>query len=105
MNDIVKNKIESSEQQIYTVNVYNTITEQYENISVTEEFYREYMRMQWKMKNDNMRFYAHEIQLSGLIGAKTGIMKIFMSSFRRKRLKILSYVPISYISCRICLIN
>ncbi len=65
---LAQNTQENSE--IYTLNVFNTITKKYEDIEVTKEVYETYMRTKWGIENNNSSFYDHEIQLSGLIGGE-----------------------------------
>lgn len=48
--------------------VYDTITGKMVDVEVTPEVYREYMRTEWGIKNNNNSFYQHEIQFSALIG-------------------------------------
>lgn len=48
--------------------VYDTITGKMVDVEVTPEVYREYMRTEWGIKNNNNSFYEHEIQFSALIG-------------------------------------
>lgn len=50
------------------VRVYNTITHQYEMVEVTPEVYKEYMRGQWKIENNDKSFFEHQIQFSAIIG-------------------------------------
>lgn len=50
--------------------IYNTCTKKYEITVVTEEVYTAYMRKEWNTHDGNEAFYAHEIQLSSLIGGK-----------------------------------
>lgn len=48
----------------YTLEVFNTITEQYEMVEVTEELYKVYMRDFWSTKQKNKRYYKHNISAS-----------------------------------------
>lgn len=57
-------------ERTYTVKVYNTISNQFEDIAVTKEVYDTYRRTEWNIKDNNESFYEHEIQMSGLIGGE-----------------------------------
>ena len=48
--------------------VYDTLKERHVNVPVSEEVYNEYMRGEWAIKDQDKKFYAHEIQLSQLVG-------------------------------------
>lgn len=48
--------------------VYNTVTHQYEDVEVTEAVYHCFRRTGWNIDDNNQTFFAHEIQMSGLIG-------------------------------------
>ena len=56
----------------YEVTVFNTVTQKYEKVSVSKEVYHAYKRTGWNIKDNNESFYAHEIQLSSLIGGEDG---------------------------------
>ena len=58
------------EKDIYILKVYNTLTQQYEDVVVTKNVYDTYRRTEWNIKDNNASFYDHEIQLSGLIGGE-----------------------------------
>ena len=57
-------------ERTYTVKVYNTISNQFEDVAVTKEIYDTYRRTEWNIKDNNESFYEHEIQMSGLIGGE-----------------------------------
>ena len=57
-------------ERTYTVKVYNTISNQFEDVEVTKEVYDTYRRTEWNIKDNNESFYEHEIQMSGLIGGE-----------------------------------
>lgn len=57
-------------ERTYTVKVYNTISNQFEDVAVTKEVYDTYRRTEWNIKDNNESFYEHEIQMSGLIGGE-----------------------------------
>ena len=61
----------------YLITVYNTLTSKYEDVSVSEDVYRVYMRTNWNIKDNARSFYAHEIQLSSLIGGDDGAYENF----------------------------
>ena len=48
--------------------VYDTLKERHVNVPVSEEVYNEYMRGKWAIKDQDKKYYAHEIQLSQLVG-------------------------------------
>lgn len=50
--------------------VYDTLKGKHVNVPVSEEVYDEYMRGMWAIKDQDKKFYAHEIQMSQLIGAE-----------------------------------
>ena len=56
------------EKKFILHNVYNTLTDEYEDVEVSEELYVTYKRTGWGIENNDASFYDHEIQLSGLIG-------------------------------------
>ena len=55
-------------EKTYTLNVYNTLTGQYETVSVSENIYRIVKRSQWNIRDNQRKFYKHEIQMSALLG-------------------------------------
>lgn len=57
-------------ERTYTVKVYNTISNQFEDVAVTKKVYDTYRRTEWNIKDNNESFYEHEIQMSGLIGGE-----------------------------------
>ena len=61
----------------YTLTVFNTCTREYEEVAVTEEVYRTYCRTEWNIKDNNQRFFDHEIQMSGMIGSQDGAYENF----------------------------
>lgn len=56
----------------YTLFVFNTCTQKYEEVTVSEEVYRTYCRTGWNIKDNDQSFFDHEIQLSGRIGSQDG---------------------------------
>jgi len=58
------------DKKIYIVKVYDTITRQFADVTVTKEVYDTYHRTEWNIKDNNDSFYNHEIQMSGLIGGE-----------------------------------
>ena len=54
----------------YILIVFNTCTQKYEEVTVSAEVYRTYNRTNWNIRDNNDSFFAHEIQLSSLIGAQ-----------------------------------
>ena len=61
----------------YTLIVFNTCTQKYEEVAVTEEVYRTYCRTGWNIKDNDLSFFDHEIQLSGMIGSQDGAYENF----------------------------
>ena len=61
----------------YTLIVFNTCTQKYEEVTVTEEVYRAYCRTGWNIKDNDQSFFDHEIQLSGMIGSQDGAYENF----------------------------
>lgn len=61
----------------YTLMVYNTVTHRNEEIEVTREVYHAYRRTGWGIENNDASFFAHEIQMSGLIGGEDGAYENF----------------------------
>ena len=58
------------EKKFILHNVYNTLTDEYEDVEVSKELYVTYKRTKWGIENNDASFYDHEIQLSGLIGGE-----------------------------------
>lgn len=65
------------EKQAYTLSVYNTLTGKIEEVEVPEAVYHACRRTGWNIDDNNKSFYAHEIQLSGLIGGEDGAYENF----------------------------
>ncbi len=61
----------------YTLMVYNTVTHRNEEVEVTREVYHAYRRTGWGIENNDASFFAHEIQMSGLIGGEDGAYENF----------------------------
>ena len=61
----------------YTLMVYNTVTHRNEEVEVTHEVYHAYRRTGWGIENNDTSFFAHEIQMSGLIGGEEGAYENF----------------------------
>ncbi len=61
----------------YTLIVFNTCTQKFEEVTVTEEVYRAYCRTGWNIKDNDQSFFDHEIQLSGMIGSQDGAYENF----------------------------
>ena len=61
----------------FTLIVFNTCTQEYEEVIVTEEVYRTYCRTQWNIKDNDQSFFDHEIQTSGMIGSQDGAYENF----------------------------
>ena len=65
------------ENKKYTLTVYNTVTHRNEEIEVTREVYHAYRRTGWGIENNDASFFAHKIQMSGLIGGEEGAYENF----------------------------
>ena len=52
----------------YIICVRNTANGKYENVEVTEEVYKAYMRTGWNIKDNDESFFKHQIQFSALLG-------------------------------------
>ena len=59
------------------VSVYDTITQRYVEIEVSEKIRTYYNRTQWNIDDNNKSFYKHEIQFSALKGNINGELEIF----------------------------
>ncbi len=70
MKDTYPQQNKSDTEKRYIVKVYNTFTQEYEDVQVTREVYEAYRRTKWRIENNNASFYDHEIQFSGLIGGE-----------------------------------
>ena len=57
-------------EKVYVLNVYNTMTGQYELIQVTKEVFQAYRRTKWNIEDSTERFFKHETQMSSLIGGE-----------------------------------
>ena len=57
-------------EKVYILNVYNTMTGQYELIQVTKEVFLTYRRTKWNIEDSTERFFKHETQMSSLIGGE-----------------------------------
>ena len=65
------------ENKKYTLTVYNTVTHRNEEVEVTREVYQAYRRTGWGIENNDASFFAHGIQMSGLIGGEDGAYENF----------------------------
>ena len=61
----------------YKVTVFNTVTKKYEQIAVSEEIYNAFRRTGWNIDDNDDSFFAHEIQISSLIGGKDNSFENF----------------------------
>ena len=43
----------------FTLIVFNTCTQEYEEVIVTEEVYRAYCRTRWNIKDNDQSFFDH----------------------------------------------
>lgn len=67
---------EANEKQ-FILDVNNTITKKDEEVEVSEEVYNTYRRTGWNIKNNDASFFAHEIQMSALIGGNNSAHENF----------------------------
>jgi RNA polymerase sigma factor (sigma-70 family) len=63
-------EIKIMSEKVYVLNVYNTMTGQYELIQVTKEVFQTYRRTKWNIEDSTERFFKHETQMSSLIGGE-----------------------------------
>jgi RNA polymerase sigma factor (sigma-70 family) len=61
----------------FTLSVFNTCTNAYENVEVTQEVYTTVRRGEWNGKKRDRRFYRHEIQMSVMICGDDGDVSSF----------------------------
>lgn len=54
----------------YFLNIYNTMTGEFELVQVTKEVFQTYRRTKWHIEDSTERFYKHETQMSSLIGGE-----------------------------------
>ena len=64
-------------ERTYELTVFNTVTGEYEKVSVSKEVFQAYMRTGWNIKDNDKSFYDHEIQFSALIGGEEGSYENF----------------------------
>ena len=57
-------------KKTYILNVYNTMTGEFELVQVTKEVFQTYRRTKWHIEDSTERFYKHETQMSSLIGGE-----------------------------------
>lgn len=76
----------------YLITVYNTLTSKYEDVSVSEDVYHAYMRTSWNIKDNTKSFFAHEIQLSSLIGGDDGAYENFREFIDTEHTPEFSYI-------------
>lgn len=65
------------ESKKYILTVFNTMTRRNEEIEVDEEVYHLFRRTGWNIQDSNRSFFAHEIQMSGMIGSQDGAYENF----------------------------
>lgn len=64
-------------ERTYVLTVFNTVTGEFEKVSVSKEVYHAYMRTGWNIKDNDKSYYDHEIQFSALIGGEEGSYENF----------------------------
>ena len=57
-------------EKAYILNIYNTMTGEFELVQVTKEVFQTYRRTKWHIEDSTERFYKHETQMSSLIGGE-----------------------------------
>lgn len=57
-------------EKAYILNIYNTMTGEFELVQVTKEVFQTYRRTKWHIEDSMERFYKHETQMSSLIGGE-----------------------------------
>ena len=57
-------------EKAYILNIYNTMTGEFELVQVTKEVFKTYRRTKWHIEDSTERFYKHETQMSSLIGGE-----------------------------------
>ena len=65
-----KDKEITKAAEIYTISVYNTITGQYEEVTVTKEVYHEYRRGEWRIRKNDEKHRANETSFCALNGGE-----------------------------------
>ena len=61
----------------YFLNIYNTMTGEFELVQVTKEVFQTYRRTKWHIEDSTERFYKHETQMSSLIGGENDGYELF----------------------------
>ena len=59
------------------VMVFNTFTNQYEEVAVSTAVYNEFRRGKWTIERNDRRYHKHEIPFSSLIGGTDGSFENF----------------------------
>ena len=57
-------------EKAYILNIYNTMTGEFELVQVTKEVFQTYRRTKWHIEDSTERFYKHETQMSSLISGE-----------------------------------
>ena len=65
------------EYKRYILTIFNTVTQRNEEIEVDEEVYHLFRRTGWNIRGNDRSFFAHEIQMSGMIGSQDGAYENF----------------------------
>lgn len=50
-------------EKAYILNIYNTMTGEFELVQVTKEVFQTYRRTKWHIEDSTERFYKHETLL------------------------------------------
>lgn len=61
----------------YKLTVLNTLTEEYEEVLVTEDVYNEYRRSEWRIDKNDSKNNKHTTPFSALIGGENGLYENF----------------------------
>lgn len=64
-------------ENTYEVTVFNTITSEYEDVSVSKTVHDEYRRGEWRIQKNEEKHNYYEIPFSSLIGGKNAAYENF----------------------------
>ena len=64
-------------ENTYTVTVFNTITSEYEEVSVSKAVYNEYRRGEWRVQKNDEKHGDNETPFSSLIGGENAAYENF----------------------------
>ncbi len=64
-------------ENTYTVTVFNTVTSEYEEVSVSKAVYNEYRRGEWRIQKNDEKHGDNETPFSSLIGGENAAYENF----------------------------